>query len=147
MDLPEIEPFEGKLDDVNIYIHDIKMIAFEEEEKPENKYTALTDVHHYRMAKHLVNNGNGRELVGNLVIIYRNQGEHFPSIIMLNCTVSASSEFDNDGASVFCKLIQYLMDWSNEYVKTNQIKDMTGENDFIMPPFFYSRDQFPSFAG
>lgn len=147
MDLPQVEPFEAKFEDVNIYVHNIKLTEFEEEEEPETRFTALTDVRHDGLVKHYVNNEEGRSLVGQVMIIYRNQGNHFPSIMMLICSVSAISENDKDGASLFCKLIQYLMDWTGEYVKNNEIKDMTGKEDFVMPAFHYAKDQFPSLAG
>lgn len=60
--------------------------------------------------------------------------------------ISVRSYSDKDGASVFNKLIQYLFDWMTDYVKNNNVIDLKGI-PFVMPPFHYSKYQFPIFEG
>lgn len=138
--ITDIEPFEARLDDVSIYAHKVQVNLFYEVIKEDSdRLSAYTDVLHYYTVTHEFQ--QGKSIVGDVIVMFRNQGENFDLCLFLITTISASSPVDNSGRSVFNKLIQYLFEWANKYVKENNIRD-TNNKPFIMPPFGYSPDMF-----
>ena len=79
-------------------------------------------------------------LVGDIIVALRNQGEDKDLVIQINATLSVSSLTDKESASIFCKLIHYLFEWTSSYIKDNSLTDMSGK-DLIMPNFHYSTNQ------
>jgi hypothetical protein len=141
--LPLIEPFDATFEDLSIHVDRMTATIFDVKSEPEVQYTALTDIQH-TLVKHFYK--NGRDLVGGIILFFRNQGNHFDTMLLVEGDIMAHSEVDEDGASVFCKMVQYLFDRINKYVAENRIKDLKGEN-FTMPAFHYSKQDFPSFRG
>jgi hypothetical protein len=128
-----------KFEDVSIYIHDLRLQLFREDgSDPENQLSAYTNVWHAMVAHRKV---QGCELVGDLSILFRNQGNDFSSCLMLWGVVSASSEIDKNPRSVFCKLVQYLFEWMKDYCKEHSVMDSQKEL-FVLPEFGYSTDVF-----
>jgi hypothetical protein len=84
---------------------------------------------------------NGGDLIGDLHILFRNQGNDFSSCLMLQCVVRATSDIDNNPRSIFCKLVQYMFDWMKDYAKENSLRDVKGVL-FVLPEFGYARDDF-----
>ena len=129
-----------KLEDVSIYIHDIRIQLFTEAISTpiEERFTAYTNVWH-AMVVH--RKEIGCELVGDLSLMFRNQGNDFSSIIQTFGIVRAYSEQDNNPRSVFTKLVQCLFEWMKEYCDTNGVRDAKSEL-FVLPEFGYSKDVF-----
>lgn len=136
----DIEPFETKFEDVSIYVHKMKTnLFYEVVGDSADRLSGYTGVWTFHNVTHEFQ--QGKSIIGDIQVLFRNQGENFNLCLFLITTVSASSPIDKSGRSVFCKLIQYLFDWTNEYVKNKDIKDNTGK-PFIMPSFGYSKDMF-----
>ena len=134
-----LKDLSAKFEDVSIYVHELKLQLFTEDgSDPNNRLSAYTNVWH-KMS--VFEQTNGKEVMGDLSILFRNQGNDFNSCIMLLGVISASSPSDRNPRSIFCKLIQYLFDWMKDYAKENNVRDVKG-NLFILPEFGYSKDDF-----
>ncbi len=139
IDFSHIEPFSTKFEDVSIYIHNFKAkylndsVIYGTQQK--TGYTEVFEslnVHNYI---------NKKEIVGDIWILFRNQGGDLSSMIMFEGNISAYSETDMDAASIFCKVIQYLFEWIKVYISENNLNEQLGK-DFILPDFSYGKDHF-----
>jgi len=130
-----LKDISAKFEDVSIYIHQLRLEMWVDATK---ELSAYTNVWH---AMQVHRKTNGCELVGDLHLLFRNQGEDFSSCLMLFSVVRASSDIDKNPRSVFCKLVQYMFDWMKEYHKENNIMDRTNYL-FVLPDFGYSADDF-----
>ncbi|HEY1872362.1 MAG TPA: hypothetical protein VGG71_14965 [Chitinophagaceae bacterium] len=138
-DLVHLKDISDRFEDVSIYIHEITLRLFSEDGIDlENRFSASTDVWHAMVVHH---KAQGRELVGDIHILFRNQGNDFRSCIMLMGTMSAYSDTDNNPRSIFAKLIQFLFDWMKSYSKEIGVRDNNKEL-FVLPKFGYSKDDF-----
>jgi len=136
----EVEPFEAKIEEVEANFHRLKVRFLTEviiEGTPRiSGYTGVfhqVQIHHYTPA--------GKDCVGEIVIMFRNQGADFSSCLELSCSIIASSKTETSGRSLFCKVIQYLFEWTEKYIEEKNINDATGE-PFILPRFLYGKDAF-----
>lgn len=141
--ITEVQPFEAKFEDLTIYFHKLNTNLFYEVVEDKNdvnsRLSAYTDVRVFYLVTHHYT--EGRSIIGDVLVMFRNQGEDFDLCLNLTMTVTASSKTDNSGRSVFNKLIQYLFEWAKEYVKENNIRD-NKDKPFVMPSFGYSPDMF-----
>jgi hypothetical protein len=127
-----VDPFEAKFEDVGMHFYKFSL-TFLNEVAPQTtpKNTAYASVfesvviHHYAPT--------GRDCVGTILIIFRNQGKDFNSCLQLNCSILASSYSETSGRSLFCKIIQYLFEWTEKYV------DEKKHQRQIWRPFYYAQ--------
>lgn len=125
------ESFETRFEDVDIFVHKLEANYFYEA-LTSDALTAYVGVWH-SMAVH--DYRDGKNIIGELIIMFRNQGKEIDKCLSIKSTISATSESDNDENSVFCKLVQYLFDWVNNYLAQNN-------SDFVLPSFHYSKSHF-----
>jgi len=135
-----VDPFEAKFEDVRMHFHKLSL-TFLNEVVPEAtpRKTAYTGIFESVVINQYL--PTGKDCVGNIIVIFRNQGKDFNSCLQLDCSILASSPSEKSGRSLFCKIIQYLFEWTEKYVDEKSINDKSGE-PFIMPKFLYAKDQF-----
>jgi len=135
----QVDPFEATFQDVVINFHRLKLNFLTEviiEAPP--RITGYTGVFHNVQIHHYT---TGKDCVGNVIVMFRNQGKEFSSCLELDCTIVASSKFETSGRSLFCKIVQYLFEWTENYIQERSITDIAGE-PFILQRFQYSKDRF-----
>ena len=138
--ITDIQPFDTKFEGLSIYLHKVQTnLFYEVVEQSSDRLSAYSDVYTFHTVTH--QHQQGKSIVGDIQVMFRNQGENFDLCLFVITTVSASSPTDSSGRSVFNKLIQYLFEWAEKYVKDNDIKDNNGK-PFVMPKFGYSADMF-----
>jgi len=139
------EPFDTKFEDVSIYVYELTIQLFNEVISfGKERITALTSIDAGADVGENVSVNtyqNGKEVVGKIILTFRNQGEDFSLCMYLIIDFSASSPIDNNAKSVCCKFVQYMFGWAEKYVKENNITDKDGK-PFVVPSFMYSKDRF-----
>lgn len=139
----EINPFQARFEDIIIHAHkaqfQLMYEAVEIDTNSDDRLPGTSGVYNFGITTYAQE--GKKEVVGDLQIVFRNQGDDFNLCLFLILSFSAHSKVDENGKSIFCKLIQYLFDWTSIYIRENDIKDSDGKY-FIMPPFHYSKDSF-----
>jgi len=130
-----LKDLELKFEDVSIYIHELNISLVRDFDNNLSGYTNVWEgiTPHY---KH-----DGCEFVGNVHILFRNQGNDFSSCLMTFYVLSASSDIDKSHRSVFAKTIQCLFEWMKKYCDENLVMDSSG-NLFVLPEFGFPKDVF-----
>lgn len=134
-----ISEFSAKFEDLDIYFFKTSVQLFQitpEENVLELAYTQVYD----DLSVQYPGEG-GRALNGTLIIYFMSQGEEKGLVLTLISRLISTSKFDNESASVLNKTIQYIFDWTKDYIKQNDIKDNTGKL-FNLPAFHYAKEQF-----
>ena len=85
---------------------------------------------------------NSKELTGEFHIIFKNQkGNEKSELIMWVAFSITTHDKLSKSANMFCKFIQYLFGFTNDYVRSENVVDKDGEL-FVLPEFLYSTASF-----
>lgn len=134
-----IAQFSAKFEDISMYF-DQTLIQLNRITPEENVLElAYTQVYE-NLSVQYVEEG-GRELSGTLIIYFMSQGEETGLVLTIISRIVSSSKYDNESASVLNKTVQYIFDWTNDYIKKNEIKDNTGKL-FHLPMYHYTKEHF-----
>ena len=126
----QVEPFESKFEDVDMNFHNLKLAFFTEvliEGTP--GIPGHTGVFHNVEMRHYF--PIGKDCVGEITIMFRNQGKELSSCLELRCTMVASSKAENSGKSLFTKIVAYLFEWTNRYVEEKALRTYQVSRSFF----------------
>lgn len=135
----EIPAFDTQFEDIHVYIHKLWIVEIEEFDLDFfPKVSPYTSIHH-----RLEVNGfpSQKDLVGDLDVVFRNQGRDQSLALSLDIGIRVRSNGPTPAADTFCKTVQFLFDWTTDWIKENDIRDKYNE-PFVMPIFLYSRAHF-----
>ena len=87
------------------------------------------------------NSATDKTLVGDVHLIFRSQGEDKNFGIMTMAKLSAKGGIEYSEANIFAIVVQYLFEWTTEYVNKTELFDNKG-GIFIVPAYHYSAAHF-----
>ncbi len=132
------EPMQVNIEGTSAYFRKLKVVEFYGTKNTESAYTDI-----WQNLTVTTSMDNKKRAAGELVVFFRNQGVEFGWAMHLNTDVTIDGEADVPSTRILYLTVQYLFDWLENFVKTNEVKDNNG-NFFVVPSFHYSEDQFKS---
>lgn len=85
--------------------------------------------------------GNDLLMTGDIIIYLKNQNNIDNKTLYLDISISVQATDEIDKPNVFVKTLNYIFNWTKEYVENESIKGFDGEV-FIMPDFKYGSSHF-----
>jgi len=135
----KFERIEDTFEDIRIFIQKAEILQYDTVIPAVfSSNTAFTSVYN---SMSVVDRPSATTLVGDVSIIFKSQAPGSEAGIILSVSGCAKGRADQQPATVFCNLVQYLFDWIISNVKQLDLCDSTGQ-PFVFPAFLYSASHF-----
>ena len=135
-----IEAFEGKFENLDIYVNDLTLERFTALMTGLPKDSVYTNIWQDMNDSML---DDELDLKGKIHLFIKNQNAADMACMFFTMHLRVKAKSETDRVSVFTKTVQYLFGWIKTYTESNRLKGNNGE-DFIVPEFPYSKSQFES---